>query len=186
MKNATNYCISHTAINCNLLCSIILWSFLQGFFCHIFLPVISCKFYSQFLQCRTGRLWWVTEQHKDGAKCGCAVLEGLSTFLLCCRLNVSLNELYHNKTNKNKDYNFVGYNICLCNTFFPTVLAAKYYFAVNKFKTIDKTKKINTMLCRLNLNLLAYLSFFSRNLNVRFWKWNLNLAGKVRSGINVF
>ncbi len=27
-------------------------------------------------------------------------------FLLCCRLNVSLNELYPDKTNKNKDYNF--------------------------------------------------------------------------------
>ncbi len=27
-------------------------------------------------------------------------------FLLCCRLNVSINELYPNKTNKNKDYNF--------------------------------------------------------------------------------
>ncbi len=32
-------------------------------------------------------------------------------FLLCCRLNVSLNELYPDKTNKNKDYNF-------CITFF--------------------------------------------------------------------
>ncbi len=30
---------------------------------------------------RTGRLWWVTEQNKDGAKRGCAVLEGRSTRL---------------------------------------------------------------------------------------------------------
>ncbi len=38
---------------------------------------------------RTGRLWWVTEQNKNGAKRGCAVLEGRSTrlsfffFVLC-------------------------------------------------------------------------------------------------------
>ncbi len=36
--------------------------------------------------------------------------------LLCCKLNVSLNELYPGKTNKNKDYNF-------CITFFSLFLS---------------------------------------------------------------
>ncbi len=84
-------------------------------------------------------------------------------FLLCCWLNVSLNELYPDKTNKNKDYNF-------CITFFSlsvtlySVLAAKCYlhFSVNTFKTLDKTNKINTILCRLNFYLLAYLAVFQQ------------------------
>ncbi len=38
-----------------------------------------------------------------------------------------------------------------------SVLAAKCYwhFCVNKFKTLYKTNKINTILCRLNFNLLS-------------------------------
>ncbi len=35
-----------------------------------------------------------------------------------------------------------------------------WHFSVNKFKTLDKTNKINTIFCRLNLYLLAYLSVF--------------------------
>ncbi len=52
--------------------------------------------------------------------------------------------------------------------FFPlklySVLAAKCYWhlSVNTFKTLDKTNKINTLLCRLNFYLLAYLSFFQQ------------------------
>ncbi len=44
-----------------------------------------------------------------------------------------------------------------------SVLAAKCYwhFSVNKFKTLDKTNKINTILCRLNFYLLAYLCLSS-------------------------
>ncbi len=43
-----------------------------------------------------------------------------------------------------------------------SVLAAKGYrhLLVNKFKILDKTNKINTILCRLNFYLLAYLSVF--------------------------
>ncbi len=55
-------------------------------------------------------------------------------------LNVSINELYPDKTNYNRDYSF-------CITFFISVklysvLAAKCYLhlSVNKFKTLDKTK----------------------------------------------
>ncbi len=49
----------------------------------------------------------------------------LHFFLLCCRQNVSINELYPDKTNYNRDYNF-------CITFFLSVklysvLAAKCY-----------------------------------------------------------
>ncbi len=32
--------------------------------------------------------------------------------------------------------------------------------SVDKFKTLDKTNKINTILCKLNFYLLAYLAFF--------------------------
>ncbi len=35
------------------------------------LPVVNI-----WLWDRTGKLWWVTEQNKDGAKCGWTVLEG--------------------------------------------------------------------------------------------------------------
>ncbi len=42
-----------------------------------------------------------------------------------------------------------------------SVLAAEH-LSVNKFKTLDKTNKINTILCRLNFYLLAYLSFFQQ------------------------
>ncbi len=38
-----------------------------------------------------------------------------------------------------------------------SVLAAEH-LSVNKFKTLDKTNKINTILCRLNFYLLVYLS----------------------------
>ncbi len=37
--------------------------------------------YNIQLSNRTGWLWWVTEQNKDGAKSGCDVLEGRSTHL---------------------------------------------------------------------------------------------------------
>ncbi len=44
--------------------------------------------YNIQLSDRTSRLWWVTDQNKDGAKCGCDVLEGRSTrlsfFLVLC------------------------------------------------------------------------------------------------------
>ncbi len=45
-----------------------------------------------------------------------------------------------------------------------SVLAAKCYWhlSVNTFKTLDKTNKINTLLCRLNFYLLAYLAFFQQ------------------------
>ncbi len=39
----------------------------------------SLSRYNIQLSNRTGRLWWVTEQNKYGAKCGCDVLEGRST-----------------------------------------------------------------------------------------------------------
>ncbi len=39
-------------------------------------------------------------------------------FLLCCRLNVSLNELYPDKTNTNRDYNFYITVFSLCDTLF--------------------------------------------------------------------
>ncbi len=46
-------------------------------------------------------------------------------FLLCCRLNVNLNELYPDKTNKNKDYNFyITFFFSLSVTLY-SVLAAK-------------------------------------------------------------
>ncbi len=46
-------------------------------------------------------------------ECECDVLEGLvfPFFFFCIMLNVILNELYPDKMNKNKDYNF-------CITFF--------------------------------------------------------------------
>ncbi len=79
---------------------------------------------------------------------------------MCCRLNVSLNKLYPDKTNTYKDYNF--YNFFSLSVTLYSVLAAKCYrhFSVNKFKTLDKTNKINIILCRLNFYLLAYLSVF--------------------------
>ncbi len=40
------------------------------------------------------------------------------------------------------------------------VKTCHWHFSVNKFKTLDKTNKINTIFCRLNLYLLAYLSVF--------------------------
>ncbi len=39
-------------------------------------------------------------------------------FLLCCRLNVSINEFYPDKTNKNKDYNFYITFFSLCDILF--------------------------------------------------------------------
>ncbi len=47
-------------------------------------------------------------------------------FLLCCRLNVSINKLYPDKTNKNRDYNFYVTFFSLSETLY-SVLAAKCY-----------------------------------------------------------
>ncbi len=38
-------------------------------------------------------------------------------FVLCCRLNVNQNELYHDKTNKNKEYNFCQFLFSLGHFF---------------------------------------------------------------------
>ncbi len=74
-----------------------------------------------WLSDRTGRLWWVTEQNKDGAKCGCAVLEGRSTpfFIYIYIFTLSLTLAYH--------FNWQTVSnslIFLCDTF-PTVLTAR-------------------------------------------------------------
>ncbi len=39
-------------------------------------------------------------------------------FLLCCRLNVSINELYPDKTNKNRGLQFLYNFFSLCDTLF--------------------------------------------------------------------
>ncbi len=62
-----------------------------------------------------------------------------------------------------------------------SVLAAKCYwdFSVNKFKTLGKTNKINSILCRLHFYLLAYLSLsFVRNVNKQ---WIYRGSGWVRN-----
>ncbi len=72
------------------------------------LPVVNIQ-----LSDRIGRLWWVTEQKKDGAKCGCSVLEERSTrffFKLCLA--------YYFK------WQSVEFIYFLCDTF-PTVLTAR-------------------------------------------------------------
>ncbi len=53
-------------------------------------------------------------------ECECDVLEGLvfPFFFFCIMLNVILNELYPDKTNKNKDYNFCITFFSLCDTLF--------------------------------------------------------------------
>ncbi len=54
----------------------------------------------------------MTDHNKDGAKCGCSVLEERW-------LNVSLNELYPDKINKNKGLQFLyNFFFFLCNSFF--------------------------------------------------------------------
>ncbi len=72
-------------------------------------------------------------------------------FLLCCRLNFCLNELYPDKLIQTRNTIFVHLYF-LCDTFFPTLLAA-----VNKFKTLYKMNKIaNTILCRIDFYMFAY------------------------------
>ncbi len=81
-------------------------------------------------------------------------------------MNVSLNKLYPDKTNK--DYNFCITFLCFCINLWHFIpcwqLGSKmlWTFSVNKFKTLDKTNKINKILCRQNFNLLAYLSIFQQ------------------------
>ncbi len=64
-------------------------------------------------------------------------------FLLCCRLNVSLNELYPDKTNKNKDYNFCR---AATNDYFDNRLVGRLLFrliGLNKIMLfIDKIHTI--------------------------------------------
>ncbi len=67
------------------------------FICRVCAHVQRCSEqasrYNIQLSDRTGRLWWVTEQNKDGAKFGCNVLKGSSTCLsffsvLCLSYNL--------------------------------------------------------------------------------------------------
>ncbi len=74
-----------------------------------------------------------------------------------------LNELYRDKSNKNKKYDF-------CTTFLVLVLRHKD----------RKTRKVHKLLFFISL------SFSSRNLHVRFWKRYLNLVGTVGLGRNFF
>ncbi len=72
-------------------------------------------------------------------------------FLLCCRLNFSLNKLYPDKTNKNKDYNF----------FITFFFSLRHFIPCLPQNDIDIFLSINSrLLCRLDFYLLAYLSFF--------------------------
>ncbi len=92
-------------------------------------------------------------------------------FPIVYRLNVSLTKFYPDKSNKNKDYNFYITFFSLSVTLY-SVLAAKLYwhFSVNKFKTLDKTNKINTILCRLKLYVLALgLGDMAQNMITIFW-----------------
>ncbi len=98
-------------------------------------------------------------------------------FLLCCRLNVSLNELYPDKTNKNKDYNF-----------YITFFFSLWHFipcwqqdVIDIYQSINSrllTRRINIILCRLNFYLLAYLSS-------EMWRNSENIAGAGVCGIQL-
>ncbi len=85
---------------------------------------------------------------------------------------------------------FVQHFYFLCDTFFPTVLHKMLNkFCVLRFINSSQSQQIQDLtriLCRLHFYLLAYLSFSSGNLNVRFWKRDLNLARTVGSGRKLF
>ncbi len=98
---------------------------------------------------------------------------------MCCRLNVSLNELYPDKTNKNKDYIFVSFFFLSVTLY--SVLAANCYwhFSVNKFKIFDKTNKIYTIFVQTKL-LFVGLSFC---LSAETWTNSEYITGAGECGI---